>query len=62
MERFQLTDEGGGTLLRYTGELGTDLWAVGARWGEAVAGPWERTVAATFAAVKTEAERRTRGR
>lgn len=62
VERFELTDVAGRTLLRYTGELGTDLWAVGARWGEAVAGPWERTVAATFAAVQTEAERRNRGR
>jgi hypothetical protein len=58
IEQFLLTDVEGGTRLAYTGELGTDLWALGARWGTIVAGPWERTVAATFAAVKAEAERR----
>jgi hypothetical protein len=58
IEEFVLRDNGGGTELTYNGELGTDLWGLGQRWGDAVAGPWERTVAATFAAVKTEAERR----
>lgn len=62
VEQFLLTTTAGGTRLDYTGELGTDLWAVGARWGELVAGPWEHTVRLTFAAVKTEAERRTRAR
>ncbi|MDT4961786.1 MAG: hypothetical protein QOF87_1433 [Pseudonocardiales bacterium] len=46
------------TELTYNGELGTDLSGPGQRWGDAVAGPWERTVAATFTAVKGEAERR----
>lgn len=58
VEQFTLTDSVSGTRLTYTGELGTDLWAPGACWGEIVAGPWQRTVAATFAAVKAEAERR----
>lgn len=58
VEQFLLTATADGTRLDYTGELGTDLWAVGARWGEVVAGPWERTVRLTFAAVRTEAERR----
>lgn len=58
VEQFVLTDIAEGTRLAYTGELGTDLWAFGARWGTVVAGPWERSVAATFAAVMAEAERR----
>ncbi|MDQ2845772.1 MAG: hypothetical protein M3Y77_05360 [Actinomycetota bacterium] len=37
---------------------GTDGGAPGARWGDLVAGQWERTVLATFLAVKAEAERR----
>jgi hypothetical protein len=59
VERFLLTEQPFGTRLEYTGELGTDLWAVGARWGSAVANRWEQAVAETFRAVRTEAERRT---
>ncbi|MEP6598628.1 MAG: SRPBCC family protein [Actinomycetota bacterium] len=58
VEQFLLTDVEGRTRLAYLGELGTDLWALGAYWGAIVAGTWERTVAASFAAVKAEAERR----
>lgn len=58
VEQFLLTTTADGTRLDYTGELGTDLWAVGAHWGKLVAGPWEHTVRVTFAAVKAEAERR----
>ena len=61
VEQFLLTATADGTRLDYTGELGTDLWALGTRWGELVAGPWEHTVRATFAAVKAEAERRSHG-
>lgn len=50
--------QGEATRLGYTGELGTDLWSVGARWADLVAAPWERTVAATLETVKAEAERR----
>ena len=60
VEQFRLADVDAGTQLTYTGELGTDLWALGARWGDIVAGPWERTVAATFETVKDEAQRRAR--
>jgi hypothetical protein len=60
IEQFLLTAGGNGTRLDYTGELGTDLWAAGARWGDVVATSWERTVETTFAAVKAEAERRVR--
>ncbi len=58
VEQFVLTEIDGRTRPAYTGELGTDLWALGVQWGNIVAGPWERTVAGTFAAVKAEAERR----
>ncbi|HEV7653110.1 MAG TPA: SRPBCC family protein [Mycobacteriales bacterium] len=60
VEQFLLTGAAGSTRLDYTGELGTDLWALGRRWGDLVAGPWEHTVRATFTAVKAEAERRHR--
>lgn len=58
VETFWLTEQGEATLLRYEGELGTDLWGLGAAWGEVVANRWEEVVAESFAAVKTEAERR----
>jgi hypothetical protein len=58
VERFGLTERGAATTLTYTGELGTDLWAIGERWGILVAGRWEAAVVATFDAVKAEAERR----
>jgi len=58
VEQFLLSSEGEHTRLDYTGELGTDLWFLGERWGNIVAKPWEHAVRETFAAVKTEAERR----
>src|SRR5262245_22781092 len=59
VESFQLTAQSdAATLLEYSGELGTDGWWLGALWGRLVASRWEATVAATFAAVKAEAERR----
>ncbi len=63
-ERFTLEPLAGpdgtdNTGLSYTGQLGTDLWALGSRWTDVVTAPWERTVAATFDRVKHEAERRT---
>jgi hypothetical protein len=57
-EQFLLTEHPTGTRLAYTGELGTDLWTLGARWGAVVARRWEQVVADTFSAVQTEAERR----
>lgn len=62
VEQFCLGGHAGHTRLEYTGQLGTDLWALGARWGDLVAAPWQRTVQTTFAAVKVEAERRTGSR
>ena len=57
-ERFVLTVEDSHTVLGYDGTLGTDLWALGEHWGRLVAKRWNAVVAATFAAVKIEAERR----
>ena len=37
VEQFELTTEGDRTVLEYTGELGTDLWALGSWWGNRVA-------------------------
>lgn len=58
VEEFLLTAAEPGTRLTYSGELGTDLWSAGQRWGDVVAAKWEAVVAETFVAVKAEAERR----
>jgi hypothetical protein len=58
VERFVLTEDGGGTTLLYTGELGTDLWALGRWWGQQVGLRWEAAVRTSLAAIKSEAERR----
>lgn len=57
-EQFTLSEDADGTRLEYRGQLGTDLWSVGAAWGRIVGKRWESAVAATFDAVKAEAERR----
>ena len=49
VEQFRLEEADGGTELGYSGELGTDLWALGRWWGAGVARRWE------------EAERRAAG-
>jgi hypothetical protein len=61
VEAFVLSEEAGGagTRLAYDGEIGADLWGAGQRWCALVARRWEQTVAASLAAVKAEAERRT---
>jgi len=43
-----------------SGELGTDLWRLGQWWGDRVAAPWDRTVAASLESIRAEAERRSR--
>jgi hypothetical protein len=58
VEQFVLHETGTGTRLEYVGEMGTDLWGLGSWWAERVAGPWEAAVRGSFAAVRTEAERR----
>src|SRR5919201_6624881 len=57
-ERYELRASEIGTAFEYRGELGTDLWALGAVWGGVVAPSWERTVATTLERVRAEAERR----
>jgi hypothetical protein len=57
-ERFSLRDAEGGrtTELQYSGELGTDLWALGGWWGDLVARYWERAVDEALASLKRSAE------
>lgn len=58
VETYELREVPGGTAFVYSGELGTDLWALGAWWGKRVAAPWERAVAASLNSVQAESERR----
>ena len=61
VESFHLVEiDARTTLLRYNGELGTDLWALGQRWGDLVARSWEDTVRTSLAQIKAGAERRSR--
>jgi hypothetical protein len=59
-ETFELSPTVGGTQLTYTGELGTDLWGLGERWGDIVARTWLQAVQDSFEAIRAEAERRAR--
>ena len=59
-ETFELTPTDTGTDLEYRGELGTDLWGLGAGWGAAVARVWEQTVRQSLDRIREEAERRAR--
>lgn len=58
VEEFVLTDHGPTTRLEYRGEMAADLWRLGQLWSDRVARRWEQAVAASFAAIKAEAERR----
>lgn len=58
IEQFELREVETSTELRYSGELGTDLWALGRWWGGLVARKWEAAVRASLDGVKVEAERR----
>src|ERR671924_2333998 len=58
LERYELRPSERGTAFAYSGELGTDLWALGAAWGSIVAPSWGQTVERTLERVRTEAERR----
>ena len=58
VERFELTDDGDGTLFHYEGELGADLWAVGRWWGDLVARRWDEAVRASVAEITRIAEMR----
>jgi len=57
-ESFLLTASEQDTELRWHGELGTDLWAIGHWWGERVARAWTRAVQRSLRDLTTEAERR----
>jgi Polyketide cyclase / dehydrase and lipid transport len=57
-ESFLLDHVDGGTELTWEGELGTDLWLVGAWWGSRVARSWTKVVQASLAEIAVEAERR----
>jgi polyketide cyclase/dehydrase/lipid transport protein len=58
LESFVLDAADGATRLTWEGELGTDFWALGGRWGDLVARSWEKAVESSLAAVAAEAERR----
>jgi len=58
VEAYDLRTAEAGTAFVYSGELGTDLWALGSWWGNRVAAPWERAVAASIESIAAEAERR----
>jgi hypothetical protein len=60
VERYDLRAGETGTAFQYSGELGTDLWALGSWWADVVAPSWERTVATSLDAIRAEAERRAR--
>jgi hypothetical protein len=60
VESFLLAPSEEGTVLRWQGELGTDLWALGQWWGHRVTLAWERAVAASLVSIANEAERRAR--
>ena len=58
MESFLFEESDDGTELRWEGELGTDLWALGAWWGDRVARAWDKTVRESLQGIASEAERR----
>jgi hypothetical protein len=60
-ETFDLAETATGTRLTYTGELGTDLGALGTRWGDVVARSWVATVEASLETIRLESERRSAG-
>src|SRR3954454_574476 len=62
VESFVLEQADGGTKLTWQGELGTDLWALGAWWGDRVARAWEKAVRASLEPIVVEAERRVPGK
>ncbi len=61
-ETFALQPIESGTSFEYRGELGTDFWAIGSRWGNVVAGKWELTVHESLEGIRAESERRARQR
>ncbi|MEO8687750.1 MAG: SRPBCC family protein [Solirubrobacteraceae bacterium] len=62
VETYELEPAIEGTRFTYSGELGTDLWALGRWWANQVAGPWEAVVAQSVEQIRAEAERRAAAR
>jgi len=62
IEHYELRASELGTAFEYRGELGTDLWSLGAIWAAVVAPSWQRTVATSLDGIRTDAERRARRR
>jgi hypothetical protein len=63
VESYELREVEGGTRFVYSGELGTDFWALGRLVASQAAPRWERAVAESLELIVTEAERRgARGR
>ena len=58
VESFLLTANHAGTELRWQGELGSDLWAIGEWWGGRVARAWTHGVRTSVHELASEAERR----
>jgi len=58
VETFQLSPTDAGSELRWQGELGTDLWALGQWWGGRVATAWTHAVHTSLREISAEAERR----
>jgi hypothetical protein len=56
-EAYELSPSPVGTRFVYTGELGTDLWALGGLWAGRVAPAWERAVQRSLDPIQAEAER-----
>ncbi len=61
-ETLELEETPSGTRLTYTGELGTDLGALGQPWGDVVARSWVATVQVSLETIRTESERRSAGK
>lgn len=58
-ETFELEETANGSRLTYTGELGTDLGALGERWGDLVERSWMAAVRESLDTIRAESERRT---
>ena len=58
VETFELSATDTGSELRWQGELGTDLWALGQWWGGRVATAWRHAVQTSVREISAEAERR----
>jgi hypothetical protein len=58
VESFLLSPSDAGSELRWRGELGTDLWALGEWWGGRVARAWTHAVHKSLQEIAAEGERR----